>query len=115
MSKRVENLIWVLIALVVVIGVIAIVSALLFGGMYRGGGFYPAMMGGFYGMGIIMPIIGIVSVIAVIIFIYLLIEGLRSPYEREPPYRAEYLAKERLARGEITEEEFNRIMEDLRR
>ncbi|WP_297027489.1 SHOCT domain-containing protein [Thermoplasma sp.] len=119
MEKRIENLIWVLVGLVAVVAAVAIITSILFGGRYYNGYYGPyRMMGGFYGMGIIMPIMGVISVILVLIFIYFILEAIRGPvqYEHtESVSRAEEIAKERLARGEITEEEYRRIIENIRK
>ncbi|WP_156778560.1 SHOCT domain-containing protein [Thermoplasma acidophilum] len=119
MERRIENLIWVLVGLVAVVAAVAIITSILFGGRYYNGGYGPyGMMGGFYGMGIIMPIMGIISVILVLIFIYFILEAIRGPSQydhSENVSRAEEIAKERLARGEISEEEYRKIIETIRR
>ncbi len=119
MEKRIENLIWVLIGLVAVVAAVAITTSILFGGRYYNGGYGPyGMMGGFYGMGIIMPIIGIISVILVLIFVYFILEAIRGPVNyvhTESISRAEEIAKERLAKGEISEEEYRKIIETIMR
>jgi putative membrane protein len=119
MEKRAENLIWVLVGLVSVIAVVAIVISVLFGSHYANGTFGPYdMMGGYYGMGIVMPIIGVISVIFVIVFVYFIVEALRGPenhyYERTTG-QAEAIAKERFARGEISEQEYNSLLEKIRK
>lgn len=119
MEKKLENLIWVLVALVSTVAAVAIIVSILFGGRYSGGTYGPfGMMGGYYGMGIIMPVIGVISVIFVLVFIYFIFEALRGPGEEySPAYggRAEEIAKERLARGEISEDEYNRLIKNIRK
>lgn len=118
MEKKIENLIWVLVALVSVIGAVAIIVSILFGGRYYSGTFGPyEMMGGYYGMGIIMPVIGVISIIFVLIFIYFILESISGSNKANgvPNYgRAEEIAKERLASGEISDQEFRDIMAKIR-
>lgn len=119
MEKKVENLLWILVALVSTVAAVAIIVSILFGGNYHNGTYGPyGMMGAFYGIGIIMPIIGIISITIVLVFIYFIFETLRKP----EPYRsvdktaiAEDIAKERFARGEISEAEYRQIIETIRR
>ena len=119
MEKRIENLIWILIALVSVVAAVAIIIAILLGGNYHNGTYGPfGMMGGFYGMGIVMPIIGVISVILVIVFFYFIFEAVRTPESYRPVEKAanaEEIAKERFAKGEISEEEYRQIIETIRR
>ena len=119
MEKKVENLIWILVALVSAVAAVAIIIAILFGGNYYSGTYGPyGMMGGFYGMGIIMPIIGVISVILVLVFIYFFFEAVRTPESYRPVEKAanaEEIAKERFAKGEISEEEYRQIIETIRR
>lgn len=118
MERKAVNLIWVLIGLVSVIAVVAIAVSILFGGRYINGtyGPYSMMSGGYYGMGIIMPIIGIISVIFVFVFVFFIFESLRGPEygnQRPKSVHAEEIAKERYARGEISEAEYTTIMEKI--
>ncbi len=119
MEKKVENLIWLLVGLVSVVAAVAIIVSVLFGGSYANGTYGPyAMMGGYYGMGIVMPIVGVISVIFVIIFVFFILESLRAherPYDYAYSGHAEEIAKERLARGEISEQEYNSIIERIRK
>lgn len=121
MGKKVQNVIWVLVGLIVVVAIVTITMAVLFGGRYYSGGYGPfGMMAGygFYGMGIIMPIIGVITIIFVLLFVYFVLEVFRGPENEDHPSRssnAEDIAKERLAKGEITEDEYRRIIEALRR
>jgi putative membrane protein len=121
MEKRIENVIWILIGLVVFVAAMAIVVSILFGADYANGTYGPyGMMGsyGFYGMGIIMPIIGAITFIFVLIFIYFFLQGV-GEHARDHPLSyhgtAEDIAKERLAKGEINETEYQRIIENLRK
>lgn len=116
-----ENLMWVLVGLVAVVASVSIILSVLFGERYAGGTYGPfGMMGyGFYGMGFIMPIIGVLSVVFVLIFIFFILDASRGTERSEPQmhYRqtAEEVARMRLASGEISEEEFNSIMDNLRK
>lgn len=123
MEKKVQNLIWVLVGLVVVIAAITISMAFLFRGDYNNGtyGYGPfGMMGsyGFYGFGILMPVIGAITVVFVLLFVYFLIEAFGSSdkkYGNLSTGQVEDIAKERFARGEITEEEYKKIIETLKK
>ncbi len=120
MDKRISNLMWVLVGLVAVVAAVSIILSFVFMGGISGGTYGPfGMMGyGFYGMGVIMPIIGAVSVIFVIVFIFFLLDSARGDgkyYSTHEARAPEDIAKERLARGEITDEEFRNIMEHLKR
>ena len=119
MEKRVENLLWILVALVSIVAAVAIIISILFGGNYYNGTYGSfGMMGGFYGMGILMPIIGVISVILVIVFFYFIFEAVQTPESYRPAEKApnaEEIAKERFAKGEISEEEYRQIIETIRR
>jgi putative membrane protein len=84
----------------------------LFGGMMFGGGIYgwgPGMMGGGYGwMGIGMILFGLLTLVG----IYLLFSSYQPRWfgRRND---ALLIARERYARGEITQEEFEKIRRDL--
>jgi putative membrane protein len=119
MGKKIENLMWILVALVSAVVAVAIIVSILFGGNYYNGtyGSY-GMMGGFYDMGIIMPIIGMISVILVLLSIYFIFEDVRIPEPYRPVERiarAEEITKERFARGEISEAEYRQMIETIRR
>ncbi len=115
MRNFAEKAIWIIVGLIAAIAVVGVLSAVLFGrnGYY---GYY-GMMGGFpfYGMYIIMPLMAALSVIVVLLFLYFIAGFFRgaSRYNSENS-RAEEILKERYARGEITQEEFNRMMENIR-
>ncbi|MGC8505709.1 MAG: SHOCT domain-containing protein [Thermoplasmata archaeon] len=121
MEKRIESVIWVLIGLVVLVAAVAIVVSILYGGRYVNGTYGPyGMMGayGFYGVGIIMPIVGAITFIFVLLFIYFFLEGVRGHTMDDTRYNrgsAEDIAKERFAKGEITEAEYQRIIETIRK
>ena len=119
MEKKVEHLMWILVAPVSAVAAVAIIVSVLFGGNYYKGTYGPyGMMGGFYGVGIIMPIIGVISVIIGLVFIYFIFEIIRSPEPYRPvekAARAEDIAKERFAKGEISEAEYRQIIETIRR
>lgn len=120
MENRISNLLWVMVGLVAVVAAISIILSFIFGLGGSTGTYGPfGMMGyGYYGMGFVMPIIGAVSVIFVIVFIYFLIESARGNERPDTVHSGktpEDIARERLARGEITGEEFSDIMEQLKR
>ncbi len=119
MEKKVENFVWVLVGLVAVIAAIAIIISVLFGGSYINGTFGPfGMMGGYYGMGLIMPVIGIISIIFVIVFVIFILDAFRGSdthFGNAHSYRAEDIARERFAKGEISEQEYYAILEKLRK
>lgn len=120
MENRVTNLIWLMVGLVVVVAAVSVILSFVFGWGSYSGNYGPfGMMGyGYYGMGLIMPIIGAISVIFVIVFVYILIDaGRRNEwlYSNGSSATPEEIAKSRLARGEINEAEFKVIMEHLKR
>ncbi len=119
MEKKAENLVWVLVGLVAVIAAVAIITSVLFGGRYTNGTFGPyGMMGGYYGMGLIMPIIGVISVIFVIVFVFFILDALRVSdrhFDSAYSFRAEEIARERFAKGEISEQEYYAMLEKLRK
>jgi len=70
--------------------------------------------GGWFWMALMM----IVGVIVVVLLIYFLVRAFSNPGEwgnRESTETPLDVAKRRYASGEITKEEFERIMQDLRR
>jgi len=119
MVKKLENLIWVLLALFAIVASVGIIISVLLYGRYSGGTYGPwGLMGGYYGMGIIMPVLGTISVIFVIVFIYFIFEALlgHDSSHGNPSSGAEGdIVKERLAKGEITDEEYLRLIEKIRR
>lgn len=120
MEKKIEKLIRALIGLVLVVAVVAITMSFLFSGRYDNGyyGSY-GMMGdyGFYDFGTLMPVIGAVITIFVILLVYFLLKTPSGPdkeYIKINTRCAEDIAKERFATVEITEEEYNRLIEKIR-
>ncbi len=119
MDRKIGNLIWVLVGLVAIVAALAIAGSYFFGVGYPSGTGAYGMMGGYgyYSMGIIMPILGAISVVFVILFIYFILDAFRDEDIRHYEPRAmtpEDIAKERLARGEITEEQYRKIIETIR-
>ena len=121
MENESENLIWVIIGIVFVVAAVAILIFVLSGGTYYNGyngGF--GMMGGYgyYGAGIFMPVVWVISAILVVLLLYFIFVTLFSPHrDHYTIYRedAEKTAKERFARGEINEDEYHRIMNNIRK
>lgn len=118
MERRVQNLVWVMIGLIAVVAAVAIVASLLFGqnnsnGMYN----YPYGMVGGYGYTMwIMPVIGMISLVFVISFIYYINDvagGHRIYDDSNSRMRYENIIMERLARGEITKDEYSKLMSTL--
>ena len=77
--KKIENLLWIVLALIVVMAIISASAAI----FWRSGssnyyGPYGMMGGGYAGMIIFMPIIGVLSAVFVLIFIYFFFEMLRG-------------------------------------
>lgn len=114
---------WGFIALVAVIAAMAISISLAYGGSYHGseyGGFGPYwMMGsGFYGIGFLMPVVGAV---AVVIFLLVLYFAFFTTGNHNVASTAannvspEDMVRGKYARGEISEDEYRRVMENLRR
>ena len=124
MENKIRNLIFVLVGLVAVVAVVSVIAFVVFGGRYYNGYYGPyGMMGGygFFGMGILMPIIAAITLIFIILFVYLIIGAFHEPENEDRITHssqvkdAEQIAKQRFARGEITEEEYTKIIETLRK
>jgi putative membrane protein len=124
MEARFRNFVWIIVALAAAMAAVSIIMSLLFARSYTGsnsGTYGPFwMMGyGFYGMGIIMPLVGVVSVIFVLFFLYYLFGWFResSNYSQvgSSGSSPEDIARERFARGEISEDEYRRILELIRK
>lgn len=120
MEKKTLDVMWVLIGLIAAFVSIGIIALTVFGGPFYGSGYYASgMMGyGFYGMGIFMPVILAFSVILVIVFVYFLVGLFRQPVatgHASSMENAAEIARQRYARGEIQEEEYRTMMENLRR
>lgn len=107
-------MIWLLIGLVAIIAAVSIIVSIIFGGMYGNGYFGYGMMSG-YGFWI-MPVMGAIALVFVVVFLYFLISVLPGshPVEQQGYGPAETLARERFAKGEISEEEYNQILRKLR-
>jgi putative membrane protein len=76
------------------------------------------MGGGYAGMIIFMPVIGVLSAAFVLIFIYFFFEMLRGSNSDEHASnygQAEKIIRERYARGEISEDDYNRMISNLRK
>lgn len=119
MDKNETRLLWALVVLFVVIAIISFVLSFLFrNGSYTGTyGPFGMMGSGYYGMGTIMPIVGAISVVLVLVFVYFLADALRGEPRAEQSSSGrspEAIAKERLARGEITEDEYNGLIQRLK-
>lgn len=114
MEKRIENMIWLLIGLVAIVAAVSIIVSILFGRMYGNGYFGYGMMTG-YGFWI-MPVMGAVALVFVVVFLYFLLSALPGsrPIEQHAFGTAETLARERFAKGEISEEEYDSILQKLR-
>ena len=124
MEKKIWNMVWILIALVAVMATISVVMSVIFGRPYYNGSYrsfginMPANGYAYYGIAIMMPIMAIITIIFVVIFVRFLLINIRGTYmERHNMWsnNAENIAKERLAKGEITEEEYRKIIETIRR
>ena len=114
-----EKFLWIVMALIVLMAVVATLAAI-FGGYKYNGSYVPyGMMGsGYTGMIIFMPIIGIVSVIFVLLFIYFFFEMFRDSsdnHHRDNYSDVEKIVKERYARGEISEDDYNKMISNLRK
>lgn len=116
MSERKENLAWLLIIFVVLVGILPLLTW----GMW--GGYMPGMMGMMsttgmmgYGWGF-MSIISIAFLVLIGVGAYYLITGLAGQGRTEPVDAGKSLEilKERYARGEITREQYLKMKEDLK-
>lgn len=115
-----EKIIWIMVALIAAVAIIGTASAIIIarGGYYNGAGnYYPyGMMGGFpyYGMYIIMPIMAVISILAIFLFLYFIMGLFGSNSNMQSDDRAIDILKERYARGEISREEFRKMADELR-
>lgn len=105
MERRVKPLSWLAIALVVAIGLMALLGAV---AMTTYGGYY-GMMGGSWGWGLVM--MAVPGVLLVIILVAALggLQGTPSA-STMPPLT---ILDERYARGELSREEYLRARDDL--
>ena len=121
MKHNLENIIWILLIFVLIVSALAIMTSIIFGANMLHGTYGPQyMMGGYpgYSMFFIMPVIGIISLIFFLLFIYFIIDGVHeseSIGNARNPTIAEQIAKERYAKGEITEQEYIKIVDTLRK
>ena len=112
-----EKIVWIIVGLIVVVAAIGVISFVVIGrnGIYSHGTYF--MMGGFpfYGAYIIMPIMAAISILVVFLFLYFII-GLfgGSKMESHNTTRAEDILKERYARGELSIDEYNKMMEQIK-
>lgn len=109
MSQKNENLTWFLVVLVVAIGILSLVMWNPWGGHMPG---TTGMMGYRWGFTFVIPLL-FLGLIA--LGVYLLItgsgrEGRRASSRDERPLQ---ILKERYARGEITEEQYLKMKEEL--
>ena len=117
--KKMEHLLWIVFALIAVMAVIAVSASI----YWRSGssnyyGPYGMMGGGYAGMIIFMPVIGVLSAVFVLIFIYFFFEMLRGSNNVEDGSnysQAEKIIRERYARGEITEDDYRKMISILRK
>ena len=124
MENKIRSLFYVLIGLVFVVFSVSAVSFFLFGSRFYNGSFVPAGMSsayGFVGIGLMVPIMAATTFIFILVFLYFIIGAFHNneyAYHYNEPYRtneAERIAKERFARGEITEAEYTNIIDVLRK
>jgi len=117
MKSTAEKIVWIIVGLIVVVAAIGIISFVIVGrnGIYPHGTYF--MMGGFplYAAYIIMPIMAAVSILVVFLFLYFIIGLFRgTKMEINNTTKAEDILKERYARGEISLDEYNKMMEQIK-
>ncbi|MHB1707857.1 MAG: SHOCT domain-containing protein [Thermoplasmataceae archaeon] len=117
MDKKVENFLWLFAGIVVVIAAAGIILSMFFRGVYAGNSYAQfGMMGGYgyNGIGVFMPIIAVISVIFAMILIFLILGAFSNPqYSSTNSIEAIEIAKQRFARGEVSEEEYDRIIKTI--
>ncbi|WP_297215517.1 SHOCT domain-containing protein [Thermoplasma sp.] len=112
MKNHLSVVIWALIAMIALVVILSVIPTIYYGVGYRGFGY--GMMGyPYYGMYIFMPIMAIISILVIVLFIYLFFGAFSGIHDYDD--RAEEILKERYARGEISKEEYEKRLEDLRR
>ena len=114
MTTKGEKLIWLLVGLVAVAVTVSVAFALVFGSGYTSYGPY-GMMDFAGGMFILMPLMAIIGTVLLIIFLYYLMEIMRPENVRENDYGTSSIEilRRRYARGEITQEEFEKMKKEL--
>lgn len=117
MDKKVESILWIFVGIVLVMAAVGVILSVFFRGGYAGSNYDQfGMMGGYGYNGIagFMPIIGVISVIFAMIFIFLIAEVIRDPHQSSTnSTEAKEIAKQRLARGEVSEKEYEKIIETI--
>lgn len=117
MDKKVENFFWLFAGIVLVMAAAGIILSVFFRGGYAGSSYDQfGMMGGYgyNGIGVFMPIIAGMSVIFAMILIFFILEIFRDPHHSSTnSNEAIEIAKQRLARGEVSEEEYEQIIRTM--
>ena len=117
MDKKIENFFWLFAGIVVVMAAAGIILSVFFRDGYAGSSYDQfGMMGGYgyNGIGVFLPIIGVISVIFAMIFMFFILEILRNPqHSSTNSIEAIEIAKQRLARGEVSEEEYEQIIKTI--
>jgi putative membrane protein len=119
-SEKIILIVVVAFVIILVVGtfsMMAMMSGYGYGGYGwdgMGPGFMsPGMMGwGGIGYGWWMPIVGVVFLIVVIVGLYLVFSGYRKP-EKPATGSALDILKERYAKGEITEEQYQKMKKEI--
>ncbi|BAB60618.1 TVG1527611 [Thermoplasma volcanium GSS1] len=118
MDKKVENFAWLLIGIIALIAVVVFVYSIFAGGTFYSFGYGPrVIVGGLFGWWLIMPIFAFFVMIFFVIMMFSSHghdhwHNNRMDFKRS---RAEDIARERFAKGEITEDQYNRIINEIRR
>ena len=119
MDKKVENFFWLFSGIVVIMAASGIILSVFSRGIYADSSYDQfGMMGsyGYNGIGVFMPIIWGASVIFAVIFIFFILEILRNPqHSSTNSIEAIEIAKQRLASGEVSEEEYEQIIKTMRK
>ncbi|BAB60367.1 TVG1262323 [Thermoplasma volcanium GSS1] len=106
---------WILIGLIAVVVVLSLIPIGIYGVGYRGP--YFGMMGlPYYGMYFFMPIMAAISILVIILFIYLIAGAFHDgSIMSDENSRATEILKERYAKGEISEEEYRKKLDELKK
>lgn len=118
--RHLDRLIWILLAMVIIVIGIAVAMSVVYGGHYASGNYtYPfGMMAGYAGAWIFFPVAMVIGFVFVVLIIYFLVGTAMGTSHSHFDWNAgtpEQIAKERYARGEINEEEYTRIINNLRK